>query len=558
MSDPGNRPRTVGDLVLARVDDDHPAILFEGRTWSWAEVVDEAARRATVLAALRTDGPFHVGVLLDNVPEHVFAFAAAALAGATVVGINPTRRGEHLARDVRHTDCQLILTDREHRPMLDGLDLGLDDDRILETDRADYASRLPATAAPDTVLCDPDDLYVLIFTSGSAGAPKAVRMTHGRAVRASDSLLCTRDDVPYCAMPLFHGNALNACLLPALRVGATMALKRRFSASDFIGDIRAGGCTYFSAIGRVLNYVLATPERPDDRDNSLKLVLGPESSPADIQEFERRFGCPVFAGYGSSENAVILMPARTADGAMGVAPPGDDVVVVNPETAEVCDTARFDEHGKLLNADEAIGEIVGRNVLGRFEGYYNDPDAEIDRRRNGWYWSGDLAYRDADGVFWFAGRTADWIRVDGENFGTAPIERILQRFPTVGSVAVYGVPDERNAEDQVMAAIEPAGGAAFDPVAFTDFLAAQPDLGPKWIPRFVRIVDRLPVTGTEKVDKKPLRREAWSTTDPVWWRADRRDAEFRPLAVPDARSLSETLMTNRRLTVGATVPPSGR
>jgi fatty-acyl-CoA synthase len=553
VSEPDDGPRTVADLVLARAGDDHPAILFEGRSWTWAEVVDEAARRAAMLADLRTDGPFHVGVLLDNVPEHVLAFAAAALAGATVVGINPTRRGEHLARDIRHTDCQLVLTDAEHRPLLDGLDLGLDDDRILETDGAGYASRLPTAAAAVAVPTGPDDLYVLIFTSGSAGAPKAVRMTHARAVRASDSLLCTRDDIPYCAMPLFHGNALNACLLPAIRVGATMALKRRFSAGDFIGDVRADGCTYFSAIGRVLNYILATPARPDDRDNSLKLVLGPESSPADIQEFERRFGCPVFAGYGSSENAVILMPARTTDGAMGVAPPGDDVVVVNPETAEVCETARFDEHGKLLNADEAIGEIVGRNVLGRFEGYYNDPDAEHDRRRNGWYWSGDLAYRDADGIFWFAGRTADWIRVDGENFGTAPVERILQRFPTVRSVAVYGVPDERNAEDQVMAAIELAAGEAFDPVAFADFLATQPDLGTKWAPRFVRIIDQLPVTGTEKVDKKPLRAEAWSTTDAIWWRPDRREAGFRPLAPAEARSLGETLLANRRLTVGSPV-----
>src|SRR5262249_52658850 len=157
-------------------------------------------------------------------------------------------------------------------------------------------------------------------TSGSAGAPKAVRMTHARAIRISQSMLCTRDDVPYCAMPVFHGNALNASGLPAMRGGAAIVLKRRFSASEVIDDARDHGCTYFSAIGRVLNYILATPPRPDDHDNRLKFVVGPESSPADMQEFEHRFGCPVFAGYGSSENAIVLLPAAgEARGALGTA-----------------------------------------------------------------------------------------------------------------------------------------------------------------------------------------------------------------------------------------------
>ena len=290
-------------------------------------------------------------------------------------------------------------------------------------------------------------------------------MTQGRAVRAADSLLCGRDDVPYSAMPLFHGNALNACVFPALRVGAMIAL-----APQVLGlgvhrrRARANGCTYFSSIGRVLNYVLATPERPDDADNPLKLVLGPESSAADMVEFKRRFGCPVFAGYGSSENAIILLPAPgSARGALGVAPEGDDVAVLDSVTGEECPTALFDDAGKLVNGDAAIGELVGRNALDRFEGYYNNADAGHDRSRNGWYWSGDLAYRDEAGIFWFAGRTADWIRVDGENFAAAPIERILARFTGLESAVVYGVPDERNAEDQVMACLELNERRQFDP-----------------------------------------------------------------------------------------------
>jgi fatty-acyl-CoA synthase len=120
-------------------------------------------------------------------------------------------------------------------------------------------------------------------------------------------------------------------------------------------------------------------------------------------------------------------------------------------------------------------------------------------------------------VFYFAGRIGEWLRVDSENFATAPVERILERAPGVDGVAVYPVPDERTADDQVMAAIEMERDAVFDPDAFGRFLAGQPDLGTKWAPRFVRITT-LPVGATNKIDKRPLRAERWYTDDPVYWR----------------------------------------
>ena len=121
---------------------------------------------------------------------------------------------------------------------------------------------------------------------------------------------------------------------------------------------------------------------------------------------------------------------------------------------------------------------MGRTALANFEGYYNNPEADAERTRNGWYWSGDLAYRDEEGIFYFAGRTGDWLRVDSENFAAAPVERILARYPGVAGVAVIAVPDVRTG-DQVMAALELEPGRAFDPEAFSAFLAAQEDLGTK-------------------------------------------------------------------------------
>ena len=496
---------TVADLVRARAGDDRPALVFEGRTWSWAEVVQEMEVRAARLRRLVTADPPHVGVLLENTPEFVFLIGGAALSGHVVVGLNLTRRGEELARDIRHTDCAIVITDATQvgSPNLE-----------LDVEPAPAAVH-PAPSA--------HDLLLLLFTSGSSGAPKAVRATQGRAARAASAAMGFRpDDVLYCAMPLFHGNALMSSLFPALGSGASIVLKRRFSASSFLPDVRAHGCTFFSTVGRALSYILATPELPDDIDNPLRVVLAPESSSTDQRRFRKRFGTIVVAGYGSSENAIVMVPkAGIPRDALGVPLEGQDIAIIDAETSIECPRARFDADGKLLNPDAAIGEIVGRNVVGGFGGYYNNPGATSERVRGGWYWSGDLGYRTDDGVFFFAGRTADWLRVDGENFAAAPVERIVERFPGVAGAAVYGVPDERTVDDQVMVALELTAGAAFDPVAFDAFLDSQRDLGTKWRPRYVRLVPALPVGATNKVDKSPLRRDRWDVTDPLHWRRER-------------------------------------
>jgi fatty-acyl-CoA synthase len=541
-------PATFAELVLSRADDDTDGLLYEDQRWSWREVVEEARVRAELLTQLRSSGPFHVGVLLENVPEFVFLLMGAGLAGAAIVGINPTRRGAELARDINHTDCQLIVTDDSMLPLLDGIPLDLRADRILDSESEAYRDLLARAATSDRHALPtpgPETLFALLFTSGSTGAPKAVRMTQGRAARVVENAMFTADDVLYCAMPLYHGNALNANLFPALRSGATIAMRRTFSASGFLPDVQRYGVTFFNTVGRALNHILSTPESPDDRNHSLKYVLGPETAPGDVRAFRKRFGPPVIEGYGSSENAIILLPDPSLPkGSLGRPLDGIDVVILDPVTGEEKPRARYDEHGKLLNAGEAIGELVSRNAASRFEGYYNNPEADAERTRNGWYWSGDLGYRDEAGVFWFAGRNADWIRVDGENFAAAPIERILARFRDVDGVAVYSVPDSSTG-DQVMAALEMLGGATFDAKAFTSFLAEQRDLGTKWAPRFVRVVDALPVGATNKIDKRPLRAERWETTDPLYWRAPRTET-YEPFTAADAEALRAEFEANDR------------
>lgn len=510
---------TIADLLLARAGDDHPALRFEGQVWTWREVVDESLRRANLLQWLRVAGPFHVGVMLDNVPEYVFTLGAAAIVGAVIVGINPTRKGAERAADIRHTDCQLILTD-ERRSELLGDDTGVPAERIFDVDGDAWRALLAGRAAvrPEGPLPAADALYLLIFTSGSTGAPKAVMCTQGRMAYTMAGF--TSDDVLYCSMPLFHGNALISNWVPAMAVGATIVLKRRFSASSFLDDIRDNGVTFFNTVGQALAYILATPPTEHDRDHRLKFALAPESSAPDARAFRKRFGCFVAEGYGSSEGAIRMMPVEgTPRGSVGQPIGTADVAVVDPETLEECPRAVFGPNGELQNAEEATGELVRRDPGDSFAGYYRNEEAQAERTRHGWFWSGDLCYRDDAGNFYFAGRTADWIRVDGENFATAPVERILDRYPATGAVAVYGVPDPR-AGDRVMAAVELAPDTSFDADEFQHFLDAQPDLGTKWSPRFVRIVDRLPTTGTNKIDKKPLRADRWHVGE-VWWRPGR-------------------------------------
>jgi len=550
---------TVAELVLARAEDDNTGLRFEDSSWSWREVVERCAARARMLETLRREGPFHVGVLLENVPEYLFLLGGAALAGATIVGINPTRRGAELARDVRHTDCQLIVTDSAQLPLLDGLDTGVEPARVLLSDASSYppSSAQPAQpgqgtaepAAANALDPAPDTLYLLLFTSGSTGAPKAVRVSQGR-MAAQASVMAQGSgfgpaDVMYCAMPLFHGNALNTCVVPAIAAGAVLVLRRWFSASGFLPDVRRYGVTYFNYVGRALAYVLAMPPAPDDAQNTLRFGFGTDASPQDISTFKRRFACPIVEGYGSSEGAISMSRVPgTPRQAMGKPPPGTDVAIVDPATGRECPRAEFDADGRLCNASDAIGEIVSRDGVSRFEGYYANDEADAERTRNGWFWSGDLGYRDDEGFFYFAGRTADWLRVDGENFAAAPVERILARFPGVITAVVLPVPDPRTG-DQAMAVLELADPGAFDAVAFGDFLEQQSDLGTKWAPRFVRITGRIPLTGSGKVDKRPLRREHWNTSDPVWWRPppSRRGgpggarAAYRPMTPADVEAL---------------------
>ncbi len=492
---------TVTKLLVPLAEIDDRGVYFEDSFTSWR---DHVRHGAAIAAALRErldpKRPPHVGVLLENTPFFSAVLVAAGLSGIVPVGLNPVRRGAALARDISRADCQLVLADSKSAATLDDID-------HLNVDSAEWASEVAAHRDAELRFqsASPADLFMLIFTSGTSGEPKAVKCSHSKVAIAGVTMTqrfdLGRDDVCYVSMPLFHSNAVLVGWAVAAACRGSMALRRKFSASNFLVDVRRYGATYANYVGKPLSYVLATPEQPDDADNPLRAVYGNEGVPGDVERFGTRFGCVVQDGFGSTEGGVAI--ARTPDtpaGSLGPLPEGTEIV--DPDTGEPCPPG-------------VVGELVNTAGPGRFEGYYNDPEAEAQRMAGGVYHSGDLAYRDDAGYAYFAGRLGDWMRVDGENLGTAPIERVLLRYPEVTEAAVYPVPDPV-VGDQVMAALVLAPDADFDVEKFRAFLAGQSDLGPKQWPSYVRVSAALPRTVTFKVLKRQLSAEGVDCTDPVW------------------------------------------
>jgi fatty-acyl-CoA synthase len=278
------------------------------------------------------------------------------------------------------------------------------------------------------------------------------------------------------------------------------------------------------------------------------VAFGNEGSPQVVEAAAERFGMRIIDVFGSTEGAIALdRTGNRPSGSIGRLRQG--IVVVDEEGHEA-PRAQFDSEGRLVNADRCVGEIVNTLGVGPFEGYYRNEEAMRATTRDGWYWSGDLGYVDDGGWVFFAGRTADWLRVDGENFPAAPVETIVGRHPDVLLASVYGVPDA-DSGDQVMVALVLREGADFDGAAFAGWLDEQADLGPKWRPRFVRLCHALPSTPTNKILTRTLVHEKFRSDrvhgDPVF-RRTRGDTSFSSFTPDDEAALGAAFEANGRAT----------
>jgi fatty-acyl-CoA synthase len=384
---------TVVDLLRPLVDVEDRGVYFEDSFVNWRDHLRHgAAVAATLRERLDPARPPHVGVLLENTPFFSAVLVGAGMSGIVPVGLNPVRRGAALTRDIEHADCQLVLADSNSAATLGDIE-------HINVDSTEWADEVAAHHDAEVRFqsARPDDLFMLIFTSGTSGDPKAVRCSQGKVaiagVTMTDRFSLGPGDVCYASMPLFHSNAVLVGWAVSLACRGSMVLRRKFSASGFLPDIRRYGATYANYVGKPLSYVLATPQRPDDADNPLRAVYGNEGAPGDIERFADRFGCVVIDGFGSTEGGVAI--SRTPDtptGALGLLP--DGIEIRDVDTGQPCPAG-------------VVGELVNVGGPGRFEGYYNDAEADAQRMAGGIYHSGDLAYRDEAGYAYFTGRLGD-------------------------------------------------------------------------------------------------------------------------------------------------------
>ncbi len=437
---------TVQKLLRTRMDDDSVAVISPERTWTWREYLAGAAAEASALLALLDPArPRHVGALMTNSPAYVRSMAAAALGGYVLCGINTTRRGEGLRSDITRSDCQLLLVDDDHAPLIEGLDLsGVTVLNVAGPRYTEAVATAKKTLVPHEVTGT--DPFMMIFTSGTSGnPPKAVPFVHTMSVMCGLSLVAqmdiTAEDVCYLAMPLFHSNGVAVGFSVAVTAGAAM-VPVKFSVSRLLPDLRRYGVTFMNYVGKPLALVLATPRTARRRRQPAAHHVRQRGHRTRYRRLLTAFRLP-------HHRRIRLQRVRRRRGPRGRYPPARldrqgwvGVSIYDPDTLTECATAVFfDDNGALLNADDAVGELVNTTGSGPFTGYYNDPAATSERLRHGMYWTGDLAYRDADGWIYLAGRTSDWMRVDGgENMAAAPIERILLRLPRLSQVAVYAVP----------------------------------------------------------------------------------------------------------------------
>ena len=382
------------------------------------------------VAGRRSDGPSHVGAL-RNTDEHLFWLAGAALAGVAVVGMNPTLRGGELPADIDRTAPSVPSPTRPCSTCWRASTLGSDPTGRRTNDPPTTGRRSTASTPPDgrRPTAGARSLYLRIFTSGSTGGPKAVRTPRaGRPApgRASASSWTMRPPTGH-APPSRQRPAVAA--RSPVAWGATLSCAAAVLASSFLPEGRANGATFLHTVGRPISNIQATPPNEHDRDHRLRLVLGPETSagqggvPPPLRGAAGR-------GVRVERDGIVLRPVP-AGGRVSLAKArdrDDDAAAIDPQTLRNGPGADPGRRGPLTNPADAIAELVGA-APGRTSRATTTTRGRRRAHPHGGHWSGDLAYRDAEGIFYFAGRTNDWLRVDSENFAAAPVERILSRFP---------------------------------------------------------------------------------------------------------------------------------
>jgi len=529
-------------------------------------------------------------MLLENQPELLALYTGCAYGGLTLFGVNTGLRGETLAGVLNESRARVLVVGERFLPELERVRPKLEHiaaENVLVVPEDPEAGPSGATleshvaaevAAPGISLeapgvqVQPEDNLMVIYTSGTTGLPKGINNNHLKlnliGLRVATQLQLTPEAVGYACMPLFHSNAMFLGFMPAFWAGACLSMRERFSASHFFSDVLRYGVTYWNYVGEPVHYILAAlrEEYGDDEarvveavaghpDNRLRYALGNGAAPPDIDRFMRWLGLEdMFELYGSTEAAISTF-RKLSDPRGSVGEITDPAVRILNQAGGECLPAELDAAGKITNYDQAVGEIcrVASDTF-LFQGYFDNPDANASKYREGVYHSGDLGHmleQDGQRFLFFDGRTDDWIRKDGENFSAAQVARLLAEHDDVVLAAAYGAPCAVS-DEQVMVALKLREGARFDPRNFFAFCERQVTHGGmdrKWFPDFVRIVDEFEYTETQKVLVRNLKQVHFDRRRlpdaPIYWRERGGDC-FREFAALDFELLRTRFIAAER------------
>lgn len=503
--------RTIHDVLKAQAAryGDRTFMFFEDQEFSYADIDTASDRVAAACQRLGLRKGDKAAIMLANRPEYLFVWFGLSQAGAVEVPMNTAHKGELLSYMIDRADCRVLFVENAFLPALnDVLDtlpklehivvLDADDPGGIPERGLSYESFLDGAGSPEPVAVTGMDPGVIVFTSGTTGPSKGAVLPHNYLLFMGD-VVCdmgryTEEDRLLNALPLFHGNAQFLSTVPALQSGAQMVLERRFSATSFWDTVHRFNCTEFNYIGGILSILLKADPDPRDTDNPLRVMVGAGAPPNRFDEFEQRFNVRLIEGYGMSEIGIPLsnsMEDRKA-GSCGKPHAGYEVMVIDDDGRE----AGPDSPGELLVRPGGRCRMMLE--------YYGMPEKTIEAWRDLWFHTGDYLRYDEDGYFYFVDRKKDALRRRGENISSFEVERTVLSHEAVLECAAVAVPSELG-EDEVMICLTLKAGQTLDPVAFSEFCAER--MAAFMVPRYVRILDALPKTPTERVQKYLLREQ---------------------------------------------------
>lgn len=485
---------------------DRTFVRFRGREVSYLELNERASILARGFLDLGLKKGDHVAFLMPNHPDFLSAWFALAKIGAVLVAVNTQLKGPGLRYILDQSDSRALLLSSQFYPQIEPFERELKNLRTLilwgdelsgspSRNALHFSKLLQGRPASEQVRAEVDgsDPLIITYTSGTTGMPKGVVNSHNAYIQGGIDLasICAfqaRDRI-YTFLPLFHANPQVYCVMGALAADASLILTERFSATKFWDEVRENQATLFSYVGTVLSILLKQPPGSRDSENPARACFG-GGAPRDVfGAFMERFKVDVLELYGMSETGAfntINHPGRIHVGSVGTHRPGFEVRIFDEKDREV--------------PPQTTGEFVIRPLKPyiMFEGYYRKPEETLESYRNLWFHTGDLGWKDGEGFFYFVGRKKENIRRGGENITPYEIESVINAHPQVLESAVVGIPSEVMGEE-IKACVVPRPGKSLTPESLLQWCLDR--LAEFMIPRYIEILDHLPKTGSEKVQR---------------------------------------------------------